>query len=115
MLVDKEKEKYGLKGLGLAWKHDTMDSAEASHLMVEMVKQIEHGFHEPQVSICETFRLLRGQGYSPEDIYRLLKLKRALKMALEKCPAADKLPLQVESVLIGMAAITKKTIPPPCP
>jgi anaerobic magnesium-protoporphyrin IX monomethyl ester cyclase len=108
MLVDDDKVKFGLTGLGMAWKHNTMDSAEASELMVEMVRRIEHGFHEPQVSVWETFRLLRGEGYPPEDIYRLLKLKRALALALEESPFDDKVSLKVEVILRKLKAIVKE-------
>ncbi|MBW1773650.1 MAG: hypothetical protein JRJ82_12265, partial [Deltaproteobacteria bacterium] len=30
MLVHKERERFGLKGVGWTWRHDTMDSLEAS-------------------------------------------------------------------------------------
>ena len=83
MGIADDQEKYGLTGLALTWKHDTMDSAQASSLMVEMVEKVKHGYHEPQVSVWETFRLLRGQGYSPESIYRLLGLKGELRTALK--------------------------------
>jgi anaerobic magnesium-protoporphyrin IX monomethyl ester cyclase len=83
MGVAADQEKYGLTGLALTWKHDTMDSAQASDLMVELVEKVKHGYNEPQVSVWETFRLLRGEGYTPASIYRLLGLKRDLRVALK--------------------------------
>ena len=83
MLVHQDRERFGLTGLGMAWKHNTMDATMASQLMVEMVRRVDHGFHEPQVSAWETFRLLRGEGYTPEEILDLFRLKRALSTDLE--------------------------------
>lgn len=81
MAVAGEQEQFGLEGLALTWRHNTMDSARASELMTEMVENAKHGFHEPQVSAWETFRLLRGEGYSPGEIFKLFALKRDLRVA----------------------------------
>ena len=83
MGVADDQDRFGLTGLALTWKHDTMDSAQASELMVRMVEEVKYGYHEPQVSVWETFRLLRGEGYSPKSIYDLLGLKSALRKALK--------------------------------
>ena len=40
-LVHREREALGLNGLGLAWRHHTMDSVEASRLMSQMVERID--------------------------------------------------------------------------
>lgn len=107
MLVNEDKDKFGLSGLGLSWRHNTMDSAEASRLMVDMIQKIEHGFNEPQVSVWETFRLLRGEGYRPEDIYELLKLKRSLKLTLEASSPRQGLSAQADEILKRIEAIVK--------
>ena len=107
MLVNQDREKFGLTGLGMAWKHNTMDAAMASQLMVEMVRSVEHGFHEPQVSAWETFRLLRGEGYTPEEIYDLLRLKRALSLALEASSPDHGFPPKVEEILGKFEAVLK--------
>ena len=107
MLVNEDKDKFGLSGLGLAWRHHTMDSAEASRLMVDMIQTIEHGFNEPQVSVWETFRLLRGEGYRPEEIYELLKLKRSLKLTLEASSPRQGFSAQVDEILKRIEAIVK--------
>lgn len=107
MGVADDSERFGLMGLALTWKHNTMDSAEASGLMVEMVDRVENGFHEPQVSVWETFRLLRGEDYTPAEIYELLKLKRELQLCLAS--QADDAPLspKAESVVKRLRAIVK--------
>ena len=107
MLVNEDKDKFGLSGLGLSWRHNTMDSAEASRLMVDMIQIIEHGFNEPQVSVWETFRLLRGEGYRPEEIYELLKLKRSLKLTLEASSPRQGFSAQVNEILKRIEAIVK--------
>lgn len=120
MLVNEDKDKFGLSGLGLSWRHNTMDSAEASQLMVDMIQIIEHGFNEPQVSVWETFRLLRGEGYRPEEIYELLKLKRSLKLTLEASSSPQGFSAQADEILKRIEAIVKSgsrgrssKIPPP--
>ena len=107
MLVDQDRERFGLTGLGMAWKHKTMDSAMASQLMVEMVRRVEHGFHEPQVSVWETFRLLRGEGYTPEEIYDLLRLKQALSLALEASSPGRGFSPRVEEILEELRGIVR--------
>ena len=107
MLVNEDKDKFGLSGLGLSWRHNTMDSAEASRLMVDMIQRIEHGFNEPQVSVWETFRLLRGEGYRPEEIYELLKLKRSLKQTLEASSPRQGFSAQANEILQRTEAIVK--------
>jgi len=107
MLVHEDRKTFGLSGLGLSWRHHTMDSAEASQLMVDMVHIIEHGFNEPQVSVWETFRLLRGEGYRPEEIYTLLKLKRSLKLTVEAASPNQGVSPQAEEILKRIEAIVK--------
>ena len=85
-----------------------MNSATASGLMVEMVERAAYGYHETQVSVWETFRLLRGEGYSPESIYNLLKLKHQFRTHLAKSdghrpfsPEAEHALAQFESLVTG--------------
>jgi anaerobic magnesium-protoporphyrin IX monomethyl ester cyclase len=107
MGIAKDSQRYGLDGLALTWKHNTMDSAQASALMVEMVDRVESGFHEPQVSVWETFRLLRGEDYTPEEIYELLKLKRDLRICLAGRKEDEPLPPEAAAVLKQMSNIVK--------
>jgi len=110
MLVNEDKDKFGLSGLGLSWRHNTMDSAEASQLMVDMIQIIEHGFNEPQVSVWETFRLLRGEGYRPEEIYELLKLKRSLKLTLQASSPRQGSSAKVNEILKRIEVIVKGVV-----
>lgn len=84
MLVHEERERFGLHGLGLAWRHHTMDSVEASHLMSQMISLVPKGFTDGQQNTWETYKILRGEGYSREEIYDLHRLKRELQLALQE-------------------------------
>ncbi len=80
-LVHREREAFGLEGLGLAWRHRTMDSVEASALMAQMPRLIEPGLTDGQTYIEEIYKLLRGKGYTPEEIKELFQLKREMVLA----------------------------------
>jgi len=82
MLVHEERERFGLRGLGLAWRHRTMDSVEASERMSRLISLIPKGFTDGQQNTWETYKILRGEGYSREEIYELHRLKRELLMAI---------------------------------
>jgi len=88
-LIHKERDRFGLEGLGLAWRHDTMDAVEASHLMSQMIPQIDEGFTDGQTYIEEIYKLLKGDGYSPQEILELFRLKRELQLTL---PGSDSVP-----------------------
>ena len=83
-LVHGEKDSLGLKGLGLAWKHHTMDSGEASLLLSQMVPRLENSFTDGQAYVEEIYKLLRGEGYAPEEIRELFKLKRCLQLEVKE-------------------------------
>jgi radical SAM superfamily enzyme YgiQ (UPF0313 family) len=80
MAVHEEREALGLRGLGRAWRHNTMDAVEASRLMADMVAMIKTGFTDGQQNPWETYKILRGEGYSREEIFRLHQLKRELQL-----------------------------------
>ena len=82
-LVHEHRTEFGLQGLGLAWKHHTMDSVEASELMAQMVFRIPHSYTDGQSYVEEIYKLLRGEGYSPEEILELFRLKRQLQVTME--------------------------------
>lgn len=84
MLVHREGQKFGLNGLGLAWRHNTMDSIQASELMSRMPGLIDKGFTDGQQNTWETYKLLRGEGYSRDKIHALFRLKRELYLALKR-------------------------------
>jgi p-methyltransferase len=88
-LVHGEREAFGLEGLGLAWRHRTMDSVEASELMARMPGLIEPGLTDGQTYIEEIYKLLRGKGYTREEIRELFRLKREMVIAPDaRDPAA---------------------------
>jgi radical SAM superfamily enzyme YgiQ (UPF0313 family) len=80
MAVHEEREALGLRGLGRAWRHNTMDAVKASRLMADMVAMIKTGFTDGQQNPWETYKILRGEGYSREEIFRLHQLKRELQL-----------------------------------
>ncbi len=80
-LIHREREAYGLEGLGLAWRHHTMDSVEASALVARMPGLIEPGLTDGQTYIEEIYKLLRGKGYARETIQELFRLKREMMIA----------------------------------
>lgn len=84
MLVHREREKFQIQGVGWTWRHKTMDAAEASHLMTKMIGLLDRAFTDGQQKTWETFKLLLGEGYSPEEIFELHSLKRDLQLAVEK-------------------------------
>ena len=72
-LVHPEREALGLEGLGLAWRHDTMDSVGASRLMSQMPERIDKSFTDGQAYVEEIYKLLRGEGYSSAEILELYR------------------------------------------
>ncbi len=102
-LVHRDREAFGLEGLGLAWRHRTMDSMEASALMAQMPRLIEPGLTDGQTYIEEIYKLLRGKGYPPEEIKELFQLKREMLMAQDANDPGAK------SALARMAAIVRQS------
>ncbi|MCP3876381.1 MAG: radical SAM protein [Desulfobacteraceae bacterium] len=99
MGVADDQDKYGITGLALTWKHNTIDSAQASELMVKMVDEVKYGYHEPQVSVWETFRLLRGEGYSSKSIYKLLGYKSDLRKSFKNSEGHPPFSNDIETTL----------------
>jgi len=99
-LVHREREAFGLEGLGLAWRHSTMDSVEASELMAKMPRLIEPGLTDGQTYIEEIYKLLRGEGYSREAIRELFRLKREMMIAPDATDPAARAALdRIESLV----------------
>ena len=84
MLVRTEEESFGIQGVGWAWKHNTMDAVQASRLMANMIPALPDAFTDGLQKTWETFKLLRGEGFGPQEIYRLHRLKRDLQTTLEE-------------------------------
>lgn len=107
MLVHKERDRFGLKGVGWTWRHDTMDSMEASRLMAGMIPRLDRSFTDGQQKTWETFKLLMGEGYSPAEIYDLHRLKRDLQVALDHPVPADGA-RETEKILTKLEILVKK-------
>jgi p-methyltransferase len=106
MLVHHDRERFRMEGVGWTWRHATMDSLEASRLMAEMITLIENAYTDGQQKTWETFKLLRGEGYSPDEILRLHRLKRHLQIAISrnKVESPDR---EVDGILDRMEEIIR--------
>ena len=89
-LVHQDREALGLTGLGLAWRHHTMDSVEASRLMSQMLERIDRSFTDGQAYVEEIYKLLRGEGYAPPEIRELFRLKRALQLSIRRSGGGER-------------------------
>lgn len=106
MLVSEERDQFEIEGVGWAWRHKTMDSVEASRLMAGMTGLLDRAFTDGEQKTWETFKLLRGEGYSSEEIYELHRLKRDLQVAIEDHPVREETPL-VDEILNKLEARVK--------
>ncbi len=106
-LVHQEREALGLKGLGLAWRHDTMDSVEASRLMSHMLERIDSSLTDGQAYVEEIYKLLRGEGYSPKEIKELFRLKRGLQLSIKNSRANEPSSREIEGILSDLQVVVK--------
>ena len=107
MLVHEERAQFDIKGVGWAWRHKTMDAIEASRLMSEMISLLDSAFTDGQQKTWETFKMLKGEGYSPGEIFELHRLKRDLQVALEDQHKNGRNSQKVEEILVKMEALIK--------
>jgi p-methyltransferase len=106
-LIHRERERFGLRGLGLAWRHSTMDAVEASRLMTRMIHLVDRGYTDGQSYIEEIYKCLRGEGYTPEEILDLFRLKRDLQLALQDNHPGEGRPPEVEGILDQVSRVVK--------
>ena len=106
-LVHEQREALGLRGLGLSWAHDTMDSVEASSLLMKMIELIPESFTDGQSYVEEIYKMLRGEGYERKDIRELFGLKRRLQLTLRAHPSAGPASPEITPVLKKMAGLVK--------
>jgi len=104
-LVHDEAGRFGLSGIGRAWRHDTMDAVQASHLMSQMPIRIPKGFADGVANIEEIYRLLRGKGYAPEKIWEIFRLKRELQLSGKESPLAKPFSLEVRKLLENLRSL----------
>ena len=88
-LVHEERKALNLRGLGLSWAHETMDSVEASHLLKQMIELIPESFTDGQSYVEEIYKMLRGEGYTGMEIQELFRLKRQLQLTLREFSSSD--------------------------
>jgi radical SAM superfamily enzyme YgiQ (UPF0313 family) len=106
-LLGDENNQFSLTGTGLAWKHATMDSVKASHLMSQMTGEIGHGYTDGISYVEEIYKLLRGEGYSPEQVLELFRLKRDLQLAIEESGSTENHSPRVDKALNGLEMLVK--------
>ena len=106
-LVHRDREALGLKGLGLAWRHDTMDSVEASLLMSHMLERIDRSFTDGQAYVEEIYKLLRAEGYSPAEIRELFRLKRELQLFIKKTDEDRPYTEETERILSDLQVVVR--------
>ncbi len=104
-LVHEERKALNLRGLGLAWAHETMDSVEASHLLMQMIELIPESFTDGQSYVEEIYKMLRGEGYARRDIKDLFRLKRQLQLTLREHPSAGPSSLEIAPILKKMGGL----------
>lgn len=104
-LVHEERNELNLRGLGLAWAHETMDSVEASRLLMQMIELIPESFTDGHSYVEEIYKMLRGEGYAQEDIKELFRLKRQLQLSLREHPSAGPSSPEIAPILKKMGGL----------
>ncbi|MFC1821964.1 B12-binding domain-containing radical SAM protein [Thermodesulfobacteriota bacterium] len=99
MPLHEEKEQFELEGLGRAWKHNTMDAVRASELMLQMIGRIPRSYTNGLMLNWETLILLRGEGYHPDEIFDLFRLKRELQLTLDRHANDSDAQVEVDRIL----------------
>jgi radical SAM superfamily enzyme YgiQ (UPF0313 family) len=104
-LVHSQRDDLGLKGLGLAWRHHTMESGEAAFLLSRMIGRIDKSYTDGQAYVEEIYKLLRGEGYSQQRIASLFRLKRDLLLTIKKHPSGMAASQKADDILNQMEAL----------
>jgi len=104
-LVHQERDRFSLRGIGRVWRHETMDAVEASQLMSQMITRIPRGFTDGWANIEEIYRLLRGEGFPPEKILALFRLKRELQLSTKKLDSVKPLSPEINGLLQDLKAL----------
>ena len=106
-LVHEERKELNLRGLGLAWAHETMDSVEASRLLMQMIQLIPGSFTDGQSYVEEIYKMLRGEGYARREIKELFRLKRQLQLTLREYPSAGPSAPEIAPMLQKMGGLIR--------
>jgi anaerobic magnesium-protoporphyrin IX monomethyl ester cyclase len=100
--IYRERDRFGLEGIGGTWRHHSMDAVEASDLMSRMITEIPRSFTDGHTYVEEIYKLLRGEGFLPDAILNFFRLKRELllsKSSAELHSSADQIFLQLEALI----------------
>jgi len=106
-LAEGDKDRFGLEGIGVAWRQDTMDAAEASELMGQMIHMIPRSYNDGQTYIEEIYNLLLGKGYSAHQILELFRLKRELHLAADEFGSFRPFTPEVKQILSHMGTLVR--------
>jgi anaerobic magnesium-protoporphyrin IX monomethyl ester cyclase len=106
-LVHEERKALNLRGLGLSWAHETMDSVEASRLLMQMITLIPESFTDGQSYVEEIYKMLRGEGYARREIKELFRLKRQLQLTLKEYPSAGPSTPEIAPMLQKMGRLIR--------
>ena len=106
MLLYREREEHGIMGLGWAWRHNTMDAAEASayygHILANVTEAVTDGLS----STWETYKLLRGEGYPRKTVYELFMLSNQLnRLRLKRGQSWNPHSREAEGILRRLEAL----------
>lgn len=107
MLLHREKGKHGVMGLGWAWKHNTMDAAAASAFYAPFLTTVTQAVTDGLSSTWETYKALRGAGFSPKAIYELFRLSNQLnRLRVQAGHSWDPHSTEADAILKGFEALT---------
>ena len=65
--IHRDREKFGLKGMGSNWEHNTMNSVQASAYKMQMFRDFKSVFIDPDTSLWY-LAYLYDQGFTMEEI-----------------------------------------------
>jgi hypothetical protein len=84
-----------------------MDAVEAARLMGEMLNRIDKSLTDGQTYVEEIYKLLRGEGYGPDEILGLFCLKRELQLAIRESGSKELFSPRVEKVLVKLDSLVR--------
>ncbi len=106
-LVREESGRFGLEGLGLAWRHNSMDAVGAARLMGEMLDRVDKSLTDGHTYVEEIYKLLRGEGYRPNEILALFGLKRELQLTIKRNKSKKPFSPNVEKILVEIDSLLR--------
>lgn len=78
--IHKDRERYGLTGMGNKWSHDTMDSTVAAEMKIHMFKEVTQSiFIDPDTSLWY-LAYLHDQGFSLPQIKACQRVLNAMML-----------------------------------